>query len=254
MIDSHCHLTDPSLASQLDAVLSRAATAGVAGIISIGTDRDDWSEVVRLLERFPHLRGALGIHPNYCHEAEPEDLDRLEDLLRHPSIVGLGETGLDYHHHFAPVELQKQFFRAQLELAARCSLPVVIHCREAVDDALAILADYPGIRCVFHCFTGSELEAHQIAAAGHFLGFTGALTYKKADSLRQTVSRLARDRVLVETDAPYLSPEPHRSRRPNEPAWVMHVAEVLARTWGVERSEVDRLTTANVRSLFGWPA
>jgi TatD DNase family protein len=254
MIDSHCHLTDPRLHAQLADVLARAAAAGVTRMITIGTDRADDEAAISLCRTLPHVRCAIGVHPNYTHEADPADLPRLRELQADPSVVALGEMGLDYFHKFAPRQRQLQFFEPQLQLAQELNRPVVIHSREATDDTLAVMRGFPGVRAVFHCFTGSPDEARNILDAGYLLGFTGAITFKKNDALREAVALTPPDRMLVETDAPYLTPEPKRSQKTNEPALVVHVAETVARVKGVSLEEVDRRTTANVERFFGWPA
>ncbi|MGH7179737.1 MAG: TatD family hydrolase, partial [Tepidisphaeraceae bacterium] len=191
------------------------------------------------------------IHPNYCHEARIQDVQTIRALQNEPAVVGLGEMGLDYHHNFADRGVQMQFFEAQLAVAAELGRPVVIHCREAVDDALSVLAGMPSVRADFHCFTGTRAEAERILAAGHCLGFTGAVTFKKADELREVAKVTPRDRLLIETDSPYLSPEPMRKQKVNEPALVVHVAATIAQQWGVDVAEVDRITTENVVRFFG---
>src|SRR4051794_40921226 len=252
MIDSHCHLTDPRLKSQLDDVLHRAAEAGVSRMISIGTNLADDRDVIDLCRGRLNLRCSIGVHPNYCHESRIEDVQALRELQRDASVVALGEMGLDYHHDFADHTTQRKFFEAQLALAHELNRPVVIHCREAVDDTLAILKAAPAVRAVFHCFTGTSEEATRILDGGYFLGFDGPVTYKKSDDLREAVRRTPRDRLLVETDSPYLTPEPMRKQKVNEPALVMHVAAAVAQMWGLTVEEVDRITTDNVERFFDW--
>jgi TatD DNase family protein len=252
MIDTHCHLTDPRLLPQLDDVLARAAAAGVGRMITIGTDVADDAAAVALCAGRPNLRCAVGIHPNYTHEASVDELPKLRALQADASVVALGEMGLDYHHAFSTKERQLSFFEPQLQMATEVGKPVVIHSREATDDTLAVLRGFPRVRAVFHCFTGSPDEARKVLAAGHFVGFTGAVTFKKNDALREAAALTPLDRMFVETDAPYLSPEPKRSQKTNEPALVMHVAETLARVKGVSVEEIDRLTTKNAERFFGW--
>jgi TatD DNase family protein len=252
MIDTHCHLTDPRLGSQLEDVLNRARAAGVTRFVTIGTGLADDEAAVALCRGRADVRCAIGVHPNYSHEADVSDLPRLRDLQRDPSVLALGEMGLDYHHHFAPRTKQFQFFEPQLAMAAELGRPVVIHCREATDDCLAVMRGFPTVRAVFHCFTGSPGEAGKILDAGHLLGFTGAITFKKNDALREAVALTPPDRVLVETDAPYLTPEPHRSQKTNEPAMVVHVAATVGRVKGMSVEEVDRVTTKNAERFYGW--
>src|SRR5690349_12617520 len=252
MIDSHCHLTDPRLFEQLDAVLSRAAAAGVTRMITVGTNPADDAAAIAVCRGRENVRCTVGVHPNYCHEVDFAEVPRLRELQRDPSVVALGEMGLDYHYDFADRARQRQFFEAQLQLAAELGRPVVIHCREAVDDTLAILRNFASVPAVFHCFTGTSGEATRIVDAGHLLGFTGVVTFKKNDDLRAAVRATPRDRLLVETDAPYLSPEPVRKQKTNEPAFVMHTAAVVAQEWGVSLQELDAITTANTLRFFRW--
>lgn len=252
MFDTHCHLTDPRLGLQLTDVIARARAAGVTRLITIGTGLADDEAAIALCRGRDDVRCAIGVHPNYSHEAEVGDLPRLRELQNGPSVVALGEMGLDYHHHFAPRTKQLQFFEPQLQLAAEFDRPVVIHCREATDDCLAVMRGFPSVRAVFHCFTGSPDEARKILDAGHLLGFTGAITFRKNDALREAVALTPPDQMLIETDAPYLTPEPHRSQKTNEPAMVVHVAATAGRVKGLSVGEVDRVTTENAERFFGW--
>jgi TatD DNase family protein len=252
MIDSHCHLTDPRLFEQMDQVLARAAQAGVDRIITIGTNPDDDASAIAVCKNRPNLRCAIGIHPNYCHEVDEAMIPWLHEMQADPSVVALGEMGLDYHYDFADRARQRRFFQGQLELASELNRPVVIHCREAVDDCLAMMRHFPGVRAVFHCFTGTVDEGMRIAEAGYLLGFTGVITFKKSEDLRETARRIPDDRLLVETDAPYLSPEPMRKQKVNEPALVMHTARAVADARQVSIEEIDRMTTLNAQRFFGW--
>ncbi len=252
MLDSHCHLTDPRLLEQLEQVLERAASANVSRMVSIGTHAADWRPTLSVCAAHSNVRCALGIHPNYCHEAETSDLDTLRALQSEPNIVALGEMGLDYHHRFAPKELQADFFHAQLTMAAELHQPVVIHCREAVDDCLRIMGDFPDVPAVFHCFTGTSAEASRILDRGYLLGFTGVVTFSSAPALREIVRDAPADRILIETDAPYLSPEPMRKQKINEPSLVPYVAAAIARARGVNVEAIDQLTTANASRFYRW--
>ena len=252
MIDTHCHLTDPRLGSQLEAVIARARAANVTRFITIGTGIADDGAAIALCHGRPELRCAIGVHPNYSHEARVEDVHRLRDLQKDPSVVALGEMGLDYFHHYSPRQQQFRIFEPQLQLAAELDRPVVIHCREATDDCLAVMRGFPSVRAVFHCFTGTPDEARKIFDAGYLLGFTGAVTFKKNDALREAVALTPADRMVVETDAPYLTPEPHRSQKTNEPGMVVHVAATVARVKGMTAEEVDRVTTENAERFFEW--
>ena len=252
VIDTHCHLTDPRLAEQLDSVLQRAAAAGVGRMITIGTDLDDALSCIELCRAVPNVHCAIGIHPNHCGHVPVEDLPQLRHLQRDPSVVALGEMGLDYHHEFSPRQRQREVFEFQLQMAEELNRAVVIHSREATDDCLALMRGFPKIRAVFHCFTASREEARKILDAGYLLGFTGAVTFKKNDELRAACALVPLDRLLVETDAPYLSPEPVRKQKTNEPAFVMHVAAVVATVKQLTLADLDRITTANAAALFAW--
>lgn len=252
MIDTHCHLTDPRLLSQLEAVLARAAAAGVTKMVTIGTHPADWEPAISLAKNRENIRCAVGVHPNYCHEADLADVAKLRELQKESCVVALGEMGLDYHHHYAPKARQADFLRAQLELARELDRPVIIHCREAVDDCLAIMSSYAGISAVFHCFTGTAEEAKRIFDAGHFIGFTGVVTFRNGEPLRQIAAHAPVGQILVETDAPYLTPEPMRKQKVNEPALVVHTAEVVARARGISVQELDRITSENATRFYRW--
>jgi TatD DNase family protein len=237
---------------QLDDVIRRAHQAGVTRMITIGTSVQDARDAIALCGSNASVRCAIGVHPNHCDDADISDIDALRDLQRDPSVVALGEMGLDYHYDNDRAR-QRLFFEAQLSLAIEVSRPVVIHCREAVADALAMMRGFPRERAVFHCFTGTPDEAQQILDAGFFLGFDGPVTFKKGDALRDAARLTPRDRLLLETDSPYLSPEPMRKQKTNEPALVVYVADMIAQLWGVTREEVDRITTENAERLFAIP-
>ena len=252
MYDTHCHLTDSRLADQLEAVLRRAAMAGVKRMVTIGTHPADWPAAIDLCRGRDHLRCAIGVHPNYCHEVELSELPRLIELQNDPSVVALGEMGLDYHHKLAPRDRQAAFFGAQLEMAKELDRPVVIHSRESIDDCLMILRQFPSVPAVFHCFTGTPGEARKILAQGYLIGFTGVVTFKNAAGLRQVAAEMPADRILVETDAPYLSPEPKRGLKINEPALVMHTAAAVAAARGISLPELDAITSANASRFYRW--
>jgi TatD DNase family protein len=252
MIDTHCHLTDPRLLEQLEAVLSRAQSAGVTGMVSVATHPADWPAALELANTRGQLRCAIGVHPNYCHQVELDELPQLRGLQNHPSVVALGEMGLDYHYEYAPKSRQAQFLEAQLQIADELKRPVIIHCREAADDCLAILNNFSSVSAVFHCFTGSADEARRIWDRGYLLGFTGVVTFKNGQALRDIAAAVPVEQILVETDAPYLTPEPMRKQKVNEPALVMHTAAVVAQARGVSLEEIDAITTKNAQRFYRW--
>lgn len=250
MVDSHCHLTDPRLFEQLDDVLARAREAKVEQIVTIGTDPSDAEAAIAVCERHAMVRCAIGIHPNETGNVELDAVDRIRELMKHPSVVAMGEMGLDFYWDKVDRVRQQRFFEAQLQVASELAMPVVIHSREAVRETLEVLRAFPSVRCVFHCFTGSAEEAAGILDAGHHLGFTGPITFKKNDVLREVVKMTPLDRLLVETDGPYLSPEPLRSKKVCEPAFVAHTLAMVAQVKGILFSEADAITAATTRAFY----
>ena len=251
MIDTHCHLTDPRLGDQIHDVLSRAATARVHQMITISTSIADAMDCIELCKKHSQLKCSVGVHPNYVADEDENLLPQLRQLQANENVVAIGEIGLDYHYGREHRDRQFRFFHAQMEIAREFSRPVVIHCREAVDDALDVLKNYPTVRCVFHCYTGTLAESKRILDAGYLLGFTGPITYKKSDDLREIVKQCPMDRLVIETDAPYLSPEPMRKFKTNEPAWVSYVGQEVATIKGMSIDQIDEVTTKNAKQFFG---
>jgi TatD DNase family protein len=255
IVDSHCHLTHKSLIGEVDEVLTRARDAGVGALVTVGCGREDAERAVALSERFEDVWSVVGVHPHDAGEFVESDLEWIERLAGRPRVVAIGEMGLDYHYDFSPRASQPPAFEAQLRLAHRLDMPVVIHCREAVNEALSLIGRLRdggvSIRGEFHCFTGKPVEAEAIVAAGFHVGIAGIVTFKKSDGLREAALRVPADRLLIETDSPYLSPEPVRKIKRNEPAHVMHTLEFLADLRGVSAKELARQTDANVQELFG---
>jgi TatD DNase family protein len=258
VFDSHCHLTDPRLLGSIDAVMQRARQAGVAGVLTVGTGIDDGRAAIGLAERFGDVWAAAGIHPHNAGTFRGEMLADLAAMLGHPRMVALGEIGLDYHYDFAPRDAQQAAFEAQLRLAADLGKPVIIHSRLAIDDALAIIArvrlergNAGGPICgVFHSFTGTVAEAGAILEAGFFISLSGVVTFKKAAELADVARAVPADRLLLETDGPYLSPEPMRKIKANEPALLVHTLARVAELRGVSIDELAGQTTRNVAALF----
>jgi TatD DNase family protein len=246
VIDSHCHVFMPEYADDRDAVLTRARLAGVSAMVVVGYDLATSRDAVALAEAHPDLFATVAIHPHHASSVTPAALEELRRLAAHPRVVAIGETGLDYYRNRAPQDTQIAAFRAQLDLARRAALPVVIHDREAHADTMRILNEdgrgLPAI--VLHCFSGDRRMAEQAWAHGYYVGIDGPITYPNARELRALVQDAPRDRILLETDAPYLPPTPHRGTR-NEPARLPLIAEGVAALWGCEPAAVDRATTAN---------
>jgi TatD DNase family protein len=252
LIDSHCHLDFPDFASELDAVVARAREAGIGRIVSISTRVRKMPGLLAIAERFPDVYCSVGTHPHHAHEELDIGAADLAKHARHPKIVAIGEAGLDYHYDNSPREAQEQGFRTHIAAARSTGLPLVIHSREADDDMARILEEETGkgaFPAVLHCFTGGAELARRAIALGHFISFTGILTFKNSDTLREFAANLPADRILVETDAPYLAPASRRGKR-NEPAFVAETASVVAQARRVSADEIARQTTENFFRLF----
>lgn len=280
LIETHAHLDYPDFAPDLEGVIPRAAEAGVTRIISIGTGLESSRRAVALAERFPNVHAVVGIHPTNVTEEGLDFLPALGELARHPRVVAIGETGIDYHH--VPEELQApkvadvdsallaqshgdqerliaegawksaqaEAFRMQLDLALELGLNVVIHQRSAWEDTLEVLRPYSGkLRGVFHCFGGTPEEAAEVAALGHLVSFTGIITFKNAEQVRLTAAAVPADGYMVETDCPYLAPVPYRGKRA-EPAHTRLVAEKIAEVRGISLEEVAEATTRTAEGFF----
>jgi TatD DNase family protein len=252
LVDSHCHLDFPDFAAELDAVVARARAAGIGRMVTISTRVKKHAQVLTVAERFADVFCSVGTHPHNAHEELDIGAAELVALAKHPKIVALGEAGLDYHYDKSPRDAQEQGFRAHIAAARETGLPLVIHAREADADVARILEEESGkgaFPAVLHCFTGGRDLALRAVALGHYVSFTGILTFKNSAALREIAAALPADRVLVETDAPYLAPLPYRGKR-NEPSFVVETAKVLAQTRGVTADEIARQTTENFFRLF----
>jgi len=256
LIDSHCHLDQEAFASDRDAVIARARAAGIGRMITVGAGGPLASNyaAVAIAEADSDIFAAVAVHPHDASEITDDTWDELRRLWAHPKVVAVGETGLDYYYDHSPADVQQRQLRRFIREAGRASLPLVIHCRDAFPDLLRIFAeeDAAAIGGVIHCFSGSPAEAEACLALGFALSFSGIVTFKTADRLREGVRLTPSDRLLIETDAPFLAPIPHRGKR-NEPALVRRVAEEIARVTGRELAEVARLTTANTERAFRLP-
>ncbi len=249
-IDTHLHLDAPAFDADRDEVISRAAAAGIGLMISAGTSVESSRRALALADRHTAVRVAIGIHPEAAASADAAALDALAELARHPNVVAIGEVGLDYVRADAPREVQRQAFRAQVRLAGRQGLPVVVHNRDAHDDVAGILRDEGAAYVVCHCFSGPADTAVRWAEAGWMISLAGPLTFPTAGSLRDVARRVPADRLLVETDAPYLAPVPFRGRR-CEPAFVVHTARTLADLRGISNDALEAILEENARRVFG---
>ena len=252
LVDSHCHLDFPEFAPELDGVIKRAQDAGVGICVTIGTRMDGFTRVRQVAEQYENVWCSVGVHP---HEAEKEllaDPALLIEAARHPKVVGIGETGLDYYYEHSPRAQQVANFRVHIDAARATGLPVIVHTRDADDETIDILRDemarapFTGL---IHCFTGTRRLAEAAVELGLYISVSGIATFRKSDELRAVLKDVPLKHLLVETDAPYLAPMPHRGKR-NEPAFVTHTAAVLATLKGVKVRELEDATTANFLRLF----
>ena len=254
LFDTHAHLTDEQLCSDVDALVSRAHEAGVTRILTVGTTSASSEAGIRLAERFEGVYAAVGIHPNSCQEAVEGDWDRIIELASAPHVVALGETGLDRYWDYAPFELQQDYFDRHIRLSQQTGLPFVVHMRECEADIMSMLREARQrgpLRGIMHSYTGDTAMAAECVELGLHISFAGMVTFKKSPELRATAATIPADRILVETDSPYLSPEPLRSKRPNEPARVVHTAACVAEQRGASLAEFAAQTTTNAERLFG---
>ncbi len=252
LVDSHAHLFLPNFSNDLDEVLTRAKANGVKYIIVPGTDIETSKQAIELAEKYEQIYAAVGVHPHDSKEWDDSWIDEIEALASHPKVVAIGEIGLDYFYDFSPKEKQHQAFTAQLDLAIKLDLPVVIHNRDSNDDVMKYAREYApkGLKAQFHCFAGSIEDAHELVELGYKISFTGNITFKKSDELREIVKSLSVENILLETDSPFLTPVPYRGKR-NEPSYVKYVAKQVAELHNLRINDIERTTTYNVFRLFG---
>ena len=252
LVDNHCHLDFPEFAPELDAVVERARAAGIGRMVTISTRVKKLPQVLAIAEKYPDIFCSVGTHPHNADEELDIDAKALVALTRHPKIVALGEAGLDYHYDKSPRDVQQRVFRAHIAAARMTGLPLVIHARNADDDMITILSEEMGrgrFGAVLHCFSSGARLASVGVDLGLYVSFSGILTFKNSEDIRQIAARVPRERLLVETDAPYLAPIPFRGKT-NEPAYVAHTAKVLADVVGVTEAEISTITTTNFYRLF----
>ena len=252
LVDSHCHLDFPELAGEIDGVMARAERAGVGVMLTIGTHLTRFEQVLRVAERFPNVYCTVGIHPHDAGHEPCVDAKELAALAEHPKVVGFGETGLDYFYDHSPRDRQRTSFRTHIAAARQTGLPVVVHTRDADEDTMRILAEEitkGSFKGLLHCFSSGSQLADFTIENGFLISISGIVTFKKSEALRRIVETVPLDRLLVETDAPYLAPVPKRGQR-NEPAFVAFTAEAVAAVKGVTAARLAEQTTANFFRLF----
>jgi TatD DNase family protein len=252
LVDSHCHLDFPDFTDDLDSIVARAGAAGVGRIVTISTRVKRLDGLLAITEKYPAVYCSVGTHPHQADEEDGISADELVQLTKHPKVVALGEAGLDYFYQHSSRQAQERGFRSHIAAARATGLPLVIHSREADEDCERILVEEVArgpFRAVLHCYTGGRKLALKAIDLGLSISFTGILTFKKSDALRALAAELPADRIMVETDAPYLAPGKFRGKR-NEPSYVVEVAKVLAEARGVSLEEISRQTTENFFRLF----
>lgn len=252
LVDSHCHLEYEGLVDDQPAVLARARAAGVGAFLNISTKRSEWAQVIATAEREPDVFASVGIHPHHADDHQDVTESDLLEAAAHPKVIGLGETGLDYYYDRSDRATQQRLFRRHIAVARETDLPVIIHTRDAESDTAAILADEMGkgaFPALIHCFTASEAFGRQVLDLGLSISISGIVTFKNARELADFAARIPADRLLVETDSPFLAPVPHRGR-PCEPAFVADTARFIAELRGVSEEELAETTTANFQRLF----
>ncbi|MCL6097386.1 MAG: YchF/TatD family DNA exonuclease [Bacteroidetes bacterium] len=251
-IDTHAHIFLPNFTGEVDQIIDRAKAAGVDYLIVPGTDVATSIQAVELSEKYDCVYAAVGVHPHDTKDWNDSLVEKLEELAKNKKVVAIGEIGLDYYYDFSPREIQLLAFESQIKLALKLNLPIIVHNREANDDVMSLARKYKdsGLRAQFHCFAGSIHDARELIEMHHFISFPGNVTFKNADGIRKVLSRIALDNLLLETDAPFMTPVPHRGER-NEPAYIKLVAEKIAEVHKLTVEDVGRSTSYNAHKLFG---
>ncbi len=253
LVDSHAHLDSGQYKNDLDIVITRARENGISHMLTIGCDLESSRSSVALAHKYDSIYAAVGVHPHDAREINPESLKELEHLLSQPKVVALGEIGLDYYRDHCPHDIQQEAFRQQIRLARKVNKPIIVHDRDAHADLLRIMSEENAseVGGVVHCFSGDTDMARRCIDLGFYISFTGNITYPKNEELRQVVKNISIDKMLIETDCPYLSPQPYRGKR-NEPGYVRHCAEQIAEVKGLTYADVARITSRNCHDLFGF--
>lgn len=250
LFDTHTHLLDERFDEDRETLLRELAEQGIEYIVECSSDMGDSVRAAALAREHHPVYAAVGVHPHSAQEWDEASKDVLRSLSKEQKVVAIGEIGLDYHYDFSPREAQKKAFAQQIELAIELDLPIVVHSREATMDTVTILRQYPGVRGEMHCFSGSAQTAKELVAMGFYIAFGGSLTFKNARKTIEAAQAVPLERLLLETDCPYMTPVPLRGRR-NQPAYVRYVAEKMAEIRGVDTEEIARLTLENAKRFFG---
>ena len=255
LIDTHCHLTFGQLADDVNAVVERSIAAGVTSWITVGTDPGHNTKAIELAYKYDNMFATVGVHPHDAKEVTGQAIRHLHALAQNKKVVAIGETGLDFHYDHSPRDKQAEVFRSHLQLAGELGLPVIIHSRQAFDQTMEILQQSgPDLqKVVFHCFSGSPEQARVVLDAGYYMSFTGVVTFKNAARTRLAAELVPLDRLMLETDCPYMSPEPMRKQRINEPALMVHTAKFLAELKGMDFEDFAAAVTSTSKAFFNLP-
>jgi TatD DNase family protein len=255
LIDTHCHLTFDDLIRDVDGVIARSKAAGVTSWLTVGTDPQENLKAIELTGRFDNMYAAIGMHPHDAKDVTAQTLKELKELAQNKKVVAIGETGLDYHYNLSLHQDQRRVFAEHLQIAAELDLPVIIHCRESFDQTMEILDKFGhGLKdVVFHCFSGSAEQAKIVLDKGYYISFTGVVTFKNARIKQQAAQIVPTDRLMLETDCPYMSPEPMRKQKVNEPALMVHTAKYLAELKRMSLTDFANAVTATSKTFFGLP-
>jgi len=250
IFDTHAHYDDKQFHSDRDTLLQSLKEEGISLVLNAACDRQSIKNILKLVDKYEFLYGSAGIHPHDAKNMDDSDLALIEEALRHPKIRALGEIGLDYHYDFSERDVQREWFDKQLALASKLKVPVIIHDREAHKDCLDILQNYRDIACVFHCYSGSWESAKVLLNRGIYLSFTGVITYKNAAKSREVIEKMPADRLMIETDCPYLSPEPNRGKR-NDSRNLRYTLDTVSVLRGISAEEAAKVTLENGKMFFG---
>lgn len=249
IFDTHAHLNDPAFDEDREALILGLPEKGIVNVMNVGCCLESSRDCIAMAEKYPFIYASVGSHPDSADEVCDEVLEKYRDMCRHPKVKAVGEIGLDYYYENVPREVQIRAFEMQMELARQVDLPVIVHERSAHGDGMEVVQKFPGVTGVFHCYSGAAEMAKQLVKKGWYIGFTGVLTFKNARKAVETAAAIPIERIVLETDCPFMSPEPHRGRR-NDPGYLCHMVNKLAEIKGLTPEKVAEITTQNARQLY----
>ena len=249
LFDTHAHLNDPAFDADREEILKNLPGEGIGYVMNAGCSLASSRDIIAMAERYPYLYASVGSHPDSCDEVNEEVLEQFRQLCRHEKVKAIGEIGLDYHYEDIPREIQKKAFRMQMELAKEVDLPVIVHERDAHEDGMKIVKEFPQVKGVFHCFSGAKEMAQWLVKRDWMVGFTGVLTFKNARKAIEAAQAIPIENIVIETDCPFMAPEPYRGKR-NYPGYLGRMADKLAEIKGLTREEVEHITTQNAKRLY----